>query len=133
MRRKGPPAPRTTTSDAARIDADAIDAAATTCGKLPNWDDAAALAALGGEQRHVDALRRLFLEELPGQRRAVAAALAAGDVEAAGRELHRLRASCGFVGAARLAEAVHALQAQPRSGDALQRFDAAAGDLLAPA
>src|SRR3546814_1394431 len=29
------------------------------------WDDAAALAALNGEQAHVDALRKLFLDELP--------------------------------------------------------------------
>lgn len=103
------------------------------CGKLPNWDDDAALTALKGEQAHVDALRRLFLDELPAQRQAVAAALAAGDVERAGRELHRLRASCGFVGAARLAEAVRLLEAGPHSDLALQRFDEAAADLLATA
>lgn len=117
----------------APVDACAIHVAGATCGKLPDWDDTAALAALGGEQAHVDALRHLFLDELPGQRRAVTTALAAGDIEAAGRELHRLRASCGFVGAARLAQAVRGLQAQPRSAEALQRFDAAAADLLAPA
>jgi HPt (histidine-containing phosphotransfer) domain-containing protein len=100
---------------------------------LPNWDDAAALTALKGEQAHVDALRRLFLDELPAQRQAVLAALAAGDIERAGRDLHRLRASCGFVGAARLAEAVRGLESEPRSDGALQRFDDAAGDLLAPA
>ena len=133
LRRVLAQAPAATAIDATRTDADTADVASPTCGKLPNWDDAAALAALGGEQAHVDALRRLFLDELPGQRRAVAVALAAGDVEGAGRELHRLRASCGFVGAARLAAAVRGLQAQPRSADALQRFDAAAGDLLAPA
>jgi CheY-like chemotaxis protein/HPt (histidine-containing phosphotransfer) domain-containing protein len=103
------------------------------CGKLPNWDDAAALAALKGEQAHVDALRRLFLDELPAQRQAVVTALAAGDIERAGRELHRLRASCGFVGAARLAEAVRTLETGPHTNVALQRFDEAAGDLLAPA
>lgn len=111
----------------------AADSATSACGKLPNWDDAAALAALKGEQAHVDALRRLFLDELPAQRQAILAALAAGDVERARRELHRLHASCGFVGAARLGAAVRALEAEPRSGSALQRFDDAAGDLLAPA
>jgi CheY-like chemotaxis protein/HPt (histidine-containing phosphotransfer) domain-containing protein len=111
----------------------ATDPGPGPCGKLPNWDDPAALAALKGEQAHVDALRRLFLDELPAQRHAIVAALAAGDVERAGRELHRLRASCGFVGAARLGAALRALEAEPRSGIALQRFDEAAGDLLVPA
>jgi HPt (histidine-containing phosphotransfer) domain-containing protein len=46
-------------------------------------------------------------------------------------ELHRLAASCGFVGAARLAAAVRALQAAPGDGERLQRFDAAVGELLA--
>jgi CheY-like chemotaxis protein/HPt (histidine-containing phosphotransfer) domain-containing protein len=111
----------------------AIDPGARPCGKLPNWDDDAALAALKGEQAHVDALRRLFLDELPAQRQAIATALVAGDVERAGRELHRLRASCGFVGAARLAEAVRTLETGPHPDLALQRFDEAARDLLAPA
>ena len=111
----------------------ATDPGPAPCGKLPNWDDAAALAALTGEQAHVDALRRLYLDELPAQRQAVVTALAAGDIERAGRELHRLRASCGFVGAARLGAAVRMLEGEPRSGIALQRFDEAAGDLLAPA
>ena len=111
----------------------AADADPGPCGKLPNWDDDAALAALKGEQAHVDALRRLFLDELPAQRQVVVAALAAGDVERAGRELHRLRASCGFVGAARLGAALRMLETEPRSDIALQRFDEAAGDLLAPA
>lgn len=118
--------------DPATLDV-AADPLPAPCGKLPDWDDAAALAALKGEQAHVDALRRLFLDELPAQRQAIVAASTAGDVERAGRDLHRLRASCGFVGAPRLAEAVRMLEAEPRSASALQRFDDAAGDLLAPA
>lgn len=109
------------------------EAAPAPCGKLPDWDDAAALAALKGESAHVAALRRLFLGELPGQRQAIAAALAAGAVDRAGSELHRLRASCGFVGAARLGAAVRALAAEPHSGTALQRFEEAVDDLLAAA
>lgn len=96
----------------------------------PAWDDEAARAALGGEQAHVDALRALFLQELPGQRERIRAAAATGDPAAMRDELHRLVASCGFVGAARLAEAVQALQASPGDADRLQRFDAAAGALL---
>ncbi|MEO6264320.1 MAG: response regulator [Luteimonas sp.] len=108
------------------------DAETGRCVKLPQWDDAAALSALKGEQAHVVALRRLFLDELPGQRLAIDAALADGDAERACRELHKLRASCGFVGAARLGEAVRVLEGDPRSALALQRFDEAATDLLDP-
>ena len=99
-------------------------------GKLPVWDDATALSALHGERAHVDALRKLFLQELAGQRLAVDAALAARDGEGASAVLHRLRASCGFVGAARLAAAVHALEADPHAPAALRRFDEAVDDVL---
>jgi CheY-like chemotaxis protein/HPt (histidine-containing phosphotransfer) domain-containing protein len=102
------------------------------CAKLPHWDDAAALSALKGEQSHVVALRRLFLDELAGQCHAVEDALARGDAIAAGRVLHMLRASCGFVGAARLGEASRVLEADPRSGFSLERFRDAVNELLAP-
>jgi CheY-like chemotaxis protein len=101
------------------------------CGKLPSWDDEAALAALGGQQAHVDALRDLFLKELPGQRERIEAASVQGDEAAIRAELHRLVASCGFVGAARLASAVRELQAAPLDAPALQRFGFALDDLLA--
>jgi DNA-binding response OmpR family regulator len=91
---------------ALRIDpgAHVADATAWRYGERPLWDDAAALAALNGNREHVAALRRLFLDELPGQR----ALIANADTRVA--TLHRLRASCGFVGAARLDAAVQALQ-----------------------
>lgn len=68
----------------------------------PSWDDAAALAALGGQPAHVQALRAMFLAELPGQRLRIAEGITTGDLVAVHGELHRLVASCGFVGAARL-------------------------------
>lgn len=80
------------------------------------WDDAMALSALGGSRQAVDALRGLFLAELPDQARAIAAALARGDEAGAQAQLHRLKASCGFVGAAALLHAVQALSRRP--GDA---------------
>lgn len=101
------------------------------CAKLPHWDDAAALAALKGEQAHVLALRRLFLDELARQCQVIEDALWRKDLAAAAEVLHRLRASCGFVGAARLGEAARVLEAQPRSEFAFERFRAAAGELLA--
>ena len=100
------------------------------CGKLPSWDDDAALTALGGQQAHVDALRDLFLKELPGQRQRIEAAGVQGDEAAIRAELHRVAASCGFVGAARLASAVRDLQAAPLDAPALQRFGFALDDLL---
>ncbi len=100
-------------------------------GKLPSWDDEAALAALGGQQAHLDALRDLFLKELPGQRQRIEAASVQGDEATIRAELHRLVASCGFVGAARLAAAVRDLQAAPLDAPALQRFGFALDDLLA--
>jgi DNA-binding response OmpR family regulator len=101
-----------------------------TCGKQPNWDDDAASRALGGQQAHVDALRGLFLKELPGQRERIEAASVRGNEAAIRAELHRLVASCGFVGAARLAAAVRDLQAAPLDAQALQRVGFAIDDLL---
>ena len=100
------------------------------CGKLPAWDDEAAASALGGNLAHVAALRALFLAELPGQRDSVLDALARGDASAAMAQLHRLQASCGFVGAARLGDAVDGLGKQMESDDARARFAHAAQDVL---
>jgi len=94
------------------------------------WNDAAALAALNRNQAHVEGLRKLFLDELPGQRDTVLSALRRGDREEALPMLHRLRASCGFVGASRLADAVKLLEEDPGDAEALARFDAAVGALL---
>lgn len=98
----------------------------------PDWDDAAALAAVGGQQAHVDALRGLFLKELPAQRERIEAAATAGDETAIRVELHRLAASCGFVGAARLADAVRALQVAPLDAGALQALRDAVAALPPP-
>ena len=102
------------------------------CGKLPVWDDAAAASALNGNHAHVAALRRLFLDELPTQRDAVMTALRADDIETANAQLHRLQASCGFVGAARLCEAVRILKLLPESGQARVDFAHAVEDALLP-
>ena len=103
------------------------------CGKLPVWDDAVAAAALNGDAKHVAALRSLFLAELPAQRDAVLAALDRNDMAALAAQLHRLSASCGFAGAARLAAAVDGLREVPASLDARARFAHAARDVLDPA
>ena len=96
-----------------------------------DWDEAGALDALNGNPAHVAGLRELFLAELPAQHAAVSGALAAGDAGAARTVLHRMRASCGFVGAARLGDAVQLLEAAPADSGAVARFEAAVRSLLA--
>jgi HPt (histidine-containing phosphotransfer) domain-containing protein len=98
--------------------------------QLPAWDDEVALSALKGERAHVAALRRLFLDELPAQSRAIERAIADGDASAAAGVLHRMRASCGFVGAAQLGEAVRRLEADPRSVPLYGRFRDAVDALI---
>ncbi len=102
--------------------------AATT--PRPCWDDAAALAALGGPAAHVQALRGMFLAELPGQHARITSAVADGDAATVRAELHRLMASCGFVGAAQLGDAVQAMRAAPLETEALRALDAAVAGLL---
>ena len=110
-----------------------VEASTSACSKLPVWDEDNALTAMNGNRAHVDALRKLFLDELAMQRDAVLTALQADDIAAAHSELHRLRASCGFVGALRLHAAVTHLQDAPQSAAARERFANAAWDTLASA
>lgn len=98
----------------------------------PLWDDNAAARALDGNHEHVATLRRLFLAELPQARERIVAAARGGDHAVARAELHKLRASCGFVGAARLGGVVQALQSRPDDADALERFDRAARATFEP-
>lgn len=94
------------------------------------WDDAAALTALGGSQPAVDALRTLFLAELPDQAGDIASAIARGDLARAQSQLHRLKASCGFVGAPALLQAVHALSRGPQDVAAQAAFQSQARALV---
>jgi CheY-like chemotaxis protein/HPt (histidine-containing phosphotransfer) domain-containing protein len=107
--------------------------APTSGGKLPPWEDAAALAAIGGNTASLAKLRRMFLEELPTMQAQLAAAQADGDAPAVQALVHKLRASCGFVGAARLRAAVEGLARAPLDAPALRAFDFAAEDSRAAA
>lgn len=104
---------------------------AKTPASIPVWDDAAALTALHGQRTHVDALRSLFLDELPAARDAVAAAVHDDDDAALRAALHKLQASCGFVGAARLGAVVDAMRQSPHPHATLPGFIAAAQETLA--
>src|SRR5690606_12392609 len=93
------------------------------CLALPAWDDRAALAALAGNAEAMRQLRRLFLEELPEQVRQVRACLEADDTAAARAILHRLKGSCGFVGAAALARAARSLHDDPANPGHRREFE----------
>lgn len=95
------------------------------------WDDAAALAALNGQHVHVDALRLLFIAELPRSRDALCAAAERDDPGAMRASLHRLRSSCSFVGAAQLGALARTLEADPLSVTGLQQLVDAINALLA--
>lgn len=96
---------------------------------VPIWDDAKAARALGGQLANVSALRTLFIEELPKQREAVRV----GSAAERRQHLHRLRASCGLVGASRLDAASAALHDQPDDTTRLAHFLATADATLAAA
>jgi CheY-like chemotaxis protein/HPt (histidine-containing phosphotransfer) domain-containing protein len=95
------------------------------------WDDAQALHAVGGNPQSVAALRALFAQELPADRDRVLAAIRDKRHAELDDTLHRLKASCGFVGAVRLLAAVHALSADPGSVGCLEEFEAACRSTLA--
>jgi CheY-like chemotaxis protein/HPt (histidine-containing phosphotransfer) domain-containing protein len=84
------------------------------------WCDPASVAALGGVPARVTRLRRCFLDELPAQHVELAAAADAGDAAAMAACLHRLAASCAFVGATGLARCVERLRDAPDCPRALE-------------
>ena len=99
----------------------------------PLWDDDAAALALNGNRTHVETLRELFVQELAKSVYAISTAAERGDLDSVRGDLHRLRASCGFVGAQRLATAVQALQQDPASPERLGALEHVAQDTLAHA
>lgn len=91
-------------------------------GKLPVWEEERALAAIGGNREALAALRGLFLAELPTARAGIEAAAHAGDAVSVRAALHKLQAGAGFVGAARMARAIRALNGAPLDAGALEAF-----------
>lgn len=100
-------------------------------GKLAVWDEAQALSAIGGDRTALLKLRGLFQAELPGLVDELQRAHLAEDTRAAQAVLHKLKASCGFVGAARLSRAVDALAQSPMDAQLAKLFGFAAQDALA--
>ena len=86
------------------------------------WDDAMAMAALGGSQAAMRSMRQLFLSELRDQAEEISAAIGQGGLPRAQAQLHRLKASCGFVGTPALLQAVQALSQKPTDPSAHEAF-----------
>lgn len=107
------------------------DTPAPRCGKRPVWDEARALRAMAGNRVSWLALGQVFLEELHQVREQIGRAHEAGDASTMHALLHRLSASCGFVGAARLAGTLPALSESPLDAQAWQNFNHAVEDTLA--
>jgi len=82
---------------------------------LELWDEVAALKAVGNNPKTLTALRQMFIDELPRQRKAIEALFAAGDGTGMKSECHKLLASCGFVGAASLSHATAQLYINPEN------------------
>ncbi len=73
------------------------------------------------------------MEELPGQRHRITQACIEGNEAGVRDELHRLVASCGFVGAAQMGHVVRRMQATPLDRDALAALQSAVDDVLTSA
>lgn len=97
---------------------------------LPLLDEQRALKALAQNHAALASLKALFKAELPDQAERIAAAVESRDRESAQAVLHKLKASCGFLGAARLLDACYALDAQPDK-QRLGLFQQAVTDTLA--
>lgn len=94
------------------------------------WDDRHALSALNGHTDHMIALRRLFLNELPSVRQSLRQGIEQDDTATLRHHLHRLQASCGFVGATHLAATARMMHEHPLKSDVQQALMGAIDELL---
>ncbi|HPO24889.1 MAG TPA: response regulator [Arenimonas sp.] len=86
------------------------------------WDEAAALRAVGNNQATLDALRVLFLSELPRQVKTIEQAFKTANHAELKAECHKLLAGCGFVGASRLGNSVRELCGKPDKPEKMDAF-----------
>ena len=107
------------------------DAIHRLCGSAAElWNQEKALKALGGSSAALASMRAMFIAELPVAAYGIQAAFEAGDTKALHDTLHKLKASCGFLGAERLLEACRALD-QDRSAASVSAFQTTLADTLA--
>lgn len=85
------------------------------------WDDEKAQRALGHNPQALVNLKRMFAAELDTMKTQISQAFEAGQQPFIQQQLHKLKASCGFLGAERLLQACYVLDHNP-SEQALQHF-----------
>lgn len=95
----------------------------------PLWNETLALKTLGGNTEAHKRLKDLFKSELPAMAEQIKHALDAGETDKVHDVLHKLKASCGFLGATRLLHFCHALDSDP-SSKLYESFDQALKDTL---
>lgn len=76
----------------------------------PFWNHAVAMAALGEDERILATLKDMFKTELPLFTEQIDRAFQAGEFEEMRATLHKLKASCGFLGAERLLQECYRLE-----------------------
>jgi len=91
---------------------------------LPIWDHTQALAALGHNERIHASLKDMFKLELPETLEQIERAFQAGAFDEIQATLHKLKASCGFLGAKRLLDECVRLDAEINQRN-VDRFTAA--------
>jgi DNA-binding NtrC family response regulator len=79
---------------------------------LPIWDHETALKALGHNERILATLKEMFRQELPVMIGQIDLALINGDHADIHATLHKLKASCGFLGAKELLDLCNRLDAE---------------------
>jgi CheY-like chemotaxis protein len=84
------------------------------CGTVPElWNQSKALKALGGSSAALRSMRAIFIRELPVATLEIQAAFISGNLTAMHDTLHKLKASCGFLGVEHLLAACHRLDQTP--------------------
>lgn len=101
------------------------------CGTMPEfWNQSKALKALGGSSTAMRSMRAMFIAELPVAARSIQQAYISGNRTAIHDGLHKLKASCGFLGAEHLLAACQRLDRAP-SPEAFTAFQGSLAETLA--
>lgn len=91
----------------------------------PYWNHAQALAALGQDERILASLKEMFRIELPVMAERINSAYHAGASDEIRATLHKLKASCGFLGAERLLQECYRLDGRIDRPNLARFMDAA--------
>lgn len=89
-----------------------LDAGQIVSAPLPIWDHEMALTALGHNERILASLKEMFRHELPVMIGQIDEAFRTGDHAVIHAVLHKLKASCGFLGAKQLLDLCSRLDAE---------------------